>query len=283
MHRNIRLVVAYDGTDFHGWQTQPGLRTVQGLIEQALRRVVRHQVDLIGSGRTDAGVHALGHVGNFKTTCELPVDKLRHAIGSRLPKDVSIVEVRDVHPDFHATRSALCKLYRYRVFNAHRRPVECLVQRYVYHFWELIDLPAMQAAAAHLIGTKDFTSMTPAGTTRETMVRTVLRCDLERHGDEVYIDVEGTGFLWKQVRNMVGTLLAVGRGRWPPEYVTEILERRDRTAAGPTAPAQGLCLQWVRYPPELLEPGPPGFGELDKKSTDASDELINSTDDATPN
>jgi len=252
MARNIRLVVAYDGTDFHGWQTQPGLRTVQDLLEQALRRVVRHQIDLIGSGRTDSGVHAAGHVSNFRTECDLPVEKLRHAIGHRLAKDISIIDVRDVHADFHATKTAISKLYRYRVFNAHRRPVENLVQRYVYHFWEAIDLHAMRSAASHFVGTKDFSSMTPTGAVRESMVRTVLRCDVERHDDEVRIDVEGTGFLWKQVRNMVGTLLEVGRGRWPPERVAEIIERRDRTAAGPTAPPRGLCLQWVRYPPEML-------------------------------
>lgn len=254
--RNIRLVVAYDGTDFHGWQNQPGLRTVQGLFEQALRRVVRHQVNLIGSGRTDSGVHAVGHVSNFRTTCELPIEKLRHAIGSRLDKDVSIIEAAEVHPDFHATKSAESKLYRYRIFNSPRRPVERFVQRYVYHFWEPLELEAMQAGAEHLIGTMDFSAMTPVGTARESMVRTVLRCDLERHDDEIRIDVEGTGFLWKQVRNMVGTLINVGRGHWPPGRVAEIIASRDRNAAGPTAPARGLCLQWVRYPEALLRPAP---------------------------
>jgi tRNA pseudouridine38-40 synthase len=111
----------------------------------------------------------------------------------------------------------------------------------------------MRAAAVHLVGTKDFSSMIPAGIERESMVRTVLCCDIERHADEVHFDIEGTGFLWKQVRNMVGTLLNVGRGHWPPEHVAEIIERRDRTAAGPTAPARGLCLQWVRYPEKLLQ------------------------------
>ena len=254
MERTIYLLVAYDGTKFHGWQTQPGLRTVQEVIEQALRRVVRHQVQLVGSGRTDSGVHAAGHVSSFKTTCDIPPDRLRHAIGARLPKDISIVALRDVHPEFNARRSAISKLYRYRMHAARNRPVENRAQRYTYHFWERLDLQAVRAGSKYLIGEHDFTSMTPSKTVRESMVRQVLRCDVERHLDEVRIDVEGTGFLWRQVRTMVGTLLEIGRGRWSPEHVAKIIESRDRANAGPTMPARGLCLQWVRYPAPLLVP-----------------------------
>ncbi len=261
MERTIYLLVAYDGTDFYGWQNQPGLRTVQGVMEQALRRVVRHQVELVGSGRTDAGVHAAGHVSSFKTTCQIPADRLRHAIGSRLPKDVSVVALRDVAPEFNARRSAISKLYRYRIHAARSRPVEERRQRYTYHFWEPLNLDALRAGSRHFIGQKDYTSMTPRGTVRESMVREVLRCDVERHLDEVRIDAEGTGFLWKQVRTMVGTLLEVGRGKWPPEHVTEILESRDRAKAGPTVPPRGLCLQWVRYPPASLTPAQLLVGE----------------------
>ncbi|MEK6800142.1 MAG: tRNA pseudouridine(38-40) synthase TruA [Planctomycetota bacterium] len=252
MERNVSLLVAFDGTDFHGWQFQPGLRTVQETLEQALRRALRHQVGLIGSGRTDAGVHAAGHVSNFRTDCTLNPSKLRHSIGSRLPKDLSIVALRFVHPDFHATQNAVSKLYRYRIHNARSRPVETLSQRYTYHFWDPLDVDAMRQAAGHMVGTHDFSSMSASGTERDTMVRTVLRCDVERHFDEVRIDVEGTGFLWKQVRTMTGTLVNVGRGHWPPQRVAEIIASRDRTQAGPTAPARGLCLRWVRYPPALL-------------------------------
>ena len=252
MRRTFRLQVAFDGTDFHGWQNQPGLRTVQGVIEHALRRTLRHDVDLIGSGRTDAGVHAAGHVSNFTTTCEMTPEQLRHSIGSRLPEDVSITAVRPVHPEFHATRDAHSKLYRYRIHNARRGAVERLTQRCTYHFWEALDVEAMRAGGQHFIGEMDFTAMAATGGVRESMVRTVLRCDVERHLDEIRIDVEGTGFLWKQVRNMVGTLMNVGRGRWEPQRVAEILATHDRANAGPTAPALGLCLQWVRYPPHLL-------------------------------
>lgn len=254
MQRNIYLLIAYDGTEFHGWQNQPGLRTVQGLIEQAIRRVVRHQVELIGSGRTDAGVHAAGQVANFVTTNELVPERLRHAIGARLPKDVSIIDLRDVHADFHATRSADSKLYLYRVHNTSSRPVNQLTQRYTYHFWQAIEIHRMRAAARQFIGEQDFSAMASKGCSRESMVRTVLRCDVERRLDEVRISVEGKGFLYNQVRNMAGTLLEIGRGRWEPDHLLEILASKDRGQAGPTAPARGLCLQWVRYPSELLTP-----------------------------
>ena len=261
MLRTIYLLVAYDGTDFHGWQNQPGLRTVQGVLGQSLRRVVRHELAVIGCGRTDAGVHAAGHVDSFATTCEIPVNRLRHAIGSRLPEDIAIIDVRHVHPTFSARRSANSKLYRYRIHNVRGRPVERRTQRYTYHFWHPLDVERMQAAARHFVGEKDFRAMTPKGTIRESMVRKVLRCDVERHDPEVRIDVEGTGFLYNQVRNMVGTLVEVGRGYWRPEHVGEILDSRNRANAGPTAPARGLCLQWVRYPAHVLRPsdnGAPG-------------------------
>jgi tRNA pseudouridine38-40 synthase len=254
VERTICLLVAYDGNEFHGWQQQPGLRTVQGILEQALRRVVRHQVDLVGSGRTDSGVHAAGHVSSFVTTCRLPPEKLRHAIGSRLPKDVSVIAARDVAPGFHATLNAASKLYRYRIHNVRGRPVEHQRQPYTYHYWEPLDVERMGAGARHFVGEMDFSAMANAGPARETMIRRVLRCDIDRHLDEIRIDVEGTGFLYKQVRNMVGTLLNVGRGHWEPDRVAVVLSSRDRSAAGATAPARGLCLMWVRYPAELMRP-----------------------------
>jgi tRNA pseudouridine38-40 synthase len=248
VHRNICLQVAYDGTDFHGWQTQPGQRTLQGLLEEVIQRTVRHPIELIGSGRTDAGVHAAGQVCNFRTSCELACDRLRHSLGSHLAEDVAICHVCEVRPEFHATRSAESKLYQYRIYNTPHRPVERFVQRYVHHFWHPLNAGQMREAAAHFVGEMDFTSMAATGGEPESMVRTVLRCEIERHVDEIRIDVEGTGFLYKQVRNMVGTLLQVGRGIWPPEKVAEILAARDRSKGGPTAPARGLCLRWVRYP-----------------------------------
>lgn len=252
--RKVRFVVAYDGANYHGWQAQRGLATVQGILEQAARRVVRHQVDIVGSGRTDAGVHAAGQVAHLVTTCRIPAFNLLRAIGARLPKDISIVDATDVSMAFHARRSAESKLYRYRIHNARGRPVARATQPYVYHFWNTLDVGRMREAAEHFVGEMDFTAMASKGCERETMVRTVLRCDVDRRLDEVRVDVEGKGFLYNQVRNMVGTLVEVGRGRWDPPYVRTILKSRNRAEAGPTAPARGLCLQWVRYPAELYDP-----------------------------
>lgn len=250
MVRNIRLLVAYDGTEFHGWQRQPDLRTVQGCIEYAARRVVRHNMCLVSSGRTDAGVHAAGHVANFLTICEMPARNLLRAIGERLPKDLTLARVDEAPLGFHATRCALGKLYRYRIYNTSGRPVECQVHRHTFHVWHSLDLDRMRAGAKHYIGRQDFAAMASKGDQRGSTVRTVRRCDVQRHLDEVRIDVIGDGFLYNQVRNMVGTLIEVGRGHWQPDRVRDILDGRDRFQAGPTAPAKGLCLQWVQYPPD---------------------------------
>lgn len=254
MTRTIYLLSAYDGTEFHGWQRQPALRTVQAVIEDAVRRVVRHPAGLVGCSRTDAGVHASGHASSFTTSSTIEAEKLCHAIGARLPADVAVLAVRDVLQGFHATHSALGKLYRYCIHNHTDRPVPQCRQRYTYHCWHPLDVNMMAEASRHFVGQMDFSALTPVRAVRESMVRRVIRCDVERHCDEVRIDVEGDGFLYQQVRTMVGTLIEVGRGKWPPALVAEILSSRDRRRAGPTAPAHGLCLKWVRYPPELLSP-----------------------------
>jgi len=259
MQRNLGLLLAYDGSDFHGWQKQPGMRTVQEIVEQAIRRVVRHQVVVCGSGRTDAGVHASGQVANFETTCDIPCESLRKAIGSRLPKDISLFRVYQVPLGFRASADALSKLYRYTIYNHPNRPVERHRQRYVYHFWHQLQIGHMQAAAAQMVGEHDFAAFASKGSDRESTVRTILRCAVHRYYNEIYVDVEGTGFLYNQVRNMVGTLVEIGRGHWPPETVEAILACGNRSKAGPTAPARGLCLRWVRYdltrPYQATSPG----------------------------
>ncbi|UCG31545.1 MAG: tRNA pseudouridine(38-40) synthase TruA [Phycisphaerales bacterium] len=254
MRRNIMFVLAYDGTDFHGWQIQPGLRTVQGVLEETARRILRHPVEIRGAGRTDAGVHAAGQAANFQSDSEIPVTRMRHALGSRLAKDISLLRGREVDARLVASRHPLSKLYRYRVYACSDRPVNELLQRYTHHFWHPLDLERMRAGARHFVGTQDFAAMASKGSERQSTTRTVIRCEVYRRYDEVRFDIEGTGFLYNQVRNMVGTLIEVGRGHWEPDQVKEILESRDRSQAGPTAPAKGLCLQWVRYPPALLLP-----------------------------
>jgi tRNA pseudouridine38-40 synthase len=255
MPRNIRLLLAYDGTDFHGWQRQPGLRTVQEVLEQALRRVVRHQITLIGASRTDSGVHARGQVANFETTRDIPCENLRRAIGGRLPKDTSLIHVCQVPLTFRACSDPVSKLYRYTIHNTPHRPVGYLRQRYTYHFWHPLDVDPMQDAARHLLGRHDFAAFASKGSERQTTVRTILRLHVHRHYDEVHIDVEGDGFLYNQVRNIVGTLIEIGRGHWPTDKMIDILAGRDRSEAGPTAPARGLCLQWIRYDPLALTAG----------------------------
>ena len=264
VERNLKLLIAYDGTRFHGWQHQPGMDTIQGTLEQVARRVLRHNVEVAGSGRTDAGVHAAGQVASVLTSSSIPAYNVMRAVGSRLPEDISLREVVDVSLAFHARRSAESKLYRYRIHNRSGRPVEHLRHRHCYHYWHALDVARMRAAARHFVGRMDFSAMATAGCVRDSMVRTVLRCDVTRHYDEIAIDVEGEGFLYNQVRNMVGTLIEVGRGRWEPERVKGILESRARKEAGPTAPAHGLCLQWVRYPPDLLVPNGDGGPARDR-------------------
>jgi len=257
MMRNLMLTLAYDGADFHGWQQQPEIRTVQGCLEQALRRVVRHQVMVIGCSRTDAGVHAAGYVANFYATTPAPNEAVFRSVGSRLPKDMTLIHLAGAPLTFHATRSAVSKLYRYRLYAAQGRPCEVLQQRCTYHVWTPLDEDAMHEAAEHLIGMHDFTSFASVGNVRDSNIRTIHRLEIYRYGEELRFDIEGDGFLYKQVRNMVGTLIEIGRGHWPPSQAKEILDAKDRSVAGPTAPARGLCLQWVRYDIPNLPPASP--------------------------
>ena len=247
MQRNIKLTIAYDGTDFHGWQFQPGLRTVQGEIETAAKRVCGHPLTISGASRTDAGVHARGQTATFLDQSGIPVANMVRAIGHRLPLDISIVHACQVPLDLHASRSARSKLYRYHIHNSDHRPVEAMRQRYARHLWLRLDLDRVRSAAAKLVGEHDFAGMASQGSPRASTVRTLQRIGVRRVFDEVLIDFEGGGFLYNQVRNMVGTLIEIGRGHWPIERIDEILEARDRSLAGPTAPASGLCLQWVKY------------------------------------
>lgn len=252
MQRQVMFVVAYDGTDFHGWQEQPGQRTVQGVLQDAARHVLRHPLAVRGAGRTDAGVHAAGQIATFPVETTLSASRLRYAIGGRLPKDMSVVRAREVSSELVPSRHAISKLYRYRIHAATGRPVETLQHRYTYHCWTPLDIGRMRSAARHFVGRRDFAAMASKGSKRITTVREVLRCEVVRRFEEIRIEVEGTGFLYNQVRNMVGTLIEVGRGHWEVDRVVEIMASRDRREGGPTAPAKGLSLQWVRLPPHLL-------------------------------
>lgn len=251
MERNLKMLVAYDGTEFHGWQRQADVRTVQEELEIALRQVLKHPLHVDGASRTDSGVHARGQVASVRTTSVVPTLNVLRAVNHRLPADVTILHIREMPPRFHPSKAAERKLYRYRIHNGRDYPVGHHTQRYVWHVYFPLDEAALRAAAGRLRGTHDFVSFESSGNPRENTVRTISRFEVRRVGAELWIDVVGNGFLYNQVRNMVGTLVEIGRGHWSPERMDAILAARDRSAAGPTAPPQGLCLQWVQYRREV--------------------------------
>lgn len=250
--RNIKLVIAYDGSAYHGWQRQAeGIDTVQQRVEEAATAVVGHKVTVFGAGRTDAGVHATGQVANFHTPNRaIPLVGLRRAVTSRLPGDIAIVSAAGVPDAFHASRSAAGKTYRYRIGVSPRRPVEA--SRRVYHFWRSLDVCRMRQAGMRLLGRHDFRGFATSAEQRDNTVRTVFRCELAEDGGDVLVSVQGDGFLYNMVRNIVGTLVEIGRGRWPAGRIDKVLATCDRREAGPTAPPDGLTLVCVHYPPEAL-------------------------------
>lgn len=248
--RRYKLTIAYDGAAFHGWQrqTQPDghdLRTVQQVIEQALMRLCGQPIHLVGASRTDAGVHAKGQVAHFDAVCRVPIENLAHALRSRVPKDVDIIDAAIVPETFHAIRDAKRKQYRYTIHNSRKRPL--WLRHRVMHFWEPLDAALMSEAGARLVGTHDFEGFAAAGHGRDNTVRTIFDCHAEREGDAVTIVVEGDGFLWNMVRIIGGTLVEIGRGHLPPQVIDKVLESRNRADAGPTLPAEGLCLEWIQY------------------------------------
>jgi len=245
--RNIKLVIAYNGAAYCGWQRQAGgLDTVQQRIEEAAAAVARHPITVSGAGRTDAGVHAEGQVANFYTTnVGIPLRGLRRAMNSRLPGDIVVRSARQVREDFRASRSAVAKTYQYRIYVGPVRPVS--LHKQVYHYWRMLDVQAMREAGRRLVGEHDFRGLTSAAEVRRHTVRTIYRCDVALAGDLCCISVQGNGFLYKMVRNIVGTLVEIGRGHWGPERIDKILASCDRRDAGPTAPPDGLYLVCVHY------------------------------------
>jgi len=245
--RNIKLVIAYDGSAYHGWQRQAdGIDTVQQRVEEAATAVLRHPVTVHGAGRTDAGVHAAGQVANLHTTnAAVPLAGLRRAMNSRLPADIALRSAAQVPADFHASLSATGKTYQYRLHVAPVRPV--LLARQVYHYWRPLDVAAMRRAARRLVGRHDFAGFAAAADPRQDTVRTIRRCQVAQRGPETLITVRGDGFLYNMVRIVVGTLVEIGRGRWGPQRIDRVLATRDRRDAGPTAPPEGLTLLCVHY------------------------------------
>jgi tRNA pseudouridine38-40 synthase len=243
--RNVKLVVEYDGTDFAGWQRQPRRRTAQSVIEEAIRAVTGEKASVLSSGRTDSGVHAEGHVVNFRTRSRIPAERLAAAINSNLDADVVVLDAADVPLSFHATHDARSKLYRYRIALGPVRPA--LDRRYSHYVRGPLDVAAMRRAARHLVGTRDFNSFRAEGWIEKNTVRTIESIRFVRTKNALEIYFRGTGFLYMMLRIIVGTLLRVGKGKIAPGAIPAIIAARDRRAAGPTAPPQGLCLVEVRY------------------------------------
>jgi tRNA pseudouridine38-40 synthase len=243
--RNIKLVLSYDGTDFSGWQRQPDRRTVQQTLEEAIGRLTGVEPATNASGRTDAGVHALGQVVHFYSASRHAPEVFVKALNATLPHDVRIASASEMPQAFHATLDARGKLYRYVIDN---HPIADPFQtRYSHHVYQRLDVAAMHAAARSLKGRHDFHSFETHWPNRTSSVRTITHIAVNRMGDFAWIDVEADGFLYNMVRTIAGTLILVGTGRWPVGRVAEVVAAEDRRAAGPTAPPQGLFLVRVRY------------------------------------
>lgn len=243
--RNIKLTIEYDGTGYHGWQIQPNVETIQGTIEGKLAQITGEPVRLFASGRTDTGVHAMGQVAHFKTQSFLDVRSFLKGLNSLLPDDIRIKDVEEVDEAFHARFSAKGKVYEYRIFNG-----ELFSPLHRHYSWFVpgkLDLTSMREAAMKLRGCHDFSSFCSVGSDHSSPVRKIYAIDVGMGGDFIIIQVEANAFLKQMVRNIVGTLVEVGRRKLNPSQFGDILEARDRRRAGLTAPAQGLFLVRVNY------------------------------------
>jgi tRNA pseudouridine38-40 synthase len=251
----VALGVEYDGTHFHGWQAQEGTRTVQSCLEQALYRVADHRVQVVGAGRTDAGVHATVQVVHFDTRSYRSPRSWVLGANANLPRDLSVLWAVPVPEDFHARFSAIGRTYRYVILNRWTRPA-LLAHRAC---WECrpLEVDRMREAAAYLLGEHDFSSFRALACQAKSPVRTVRRLTIERQGERIYIEVTANAFLHHMVRNIAGVLIAIGLGKHPPVWAQKVLEARDRTLGGATASAQGLYLVGVEYPAHFSIPNPP--------------------------
>jgi tRNA pseudouridine38-40 synthase len=243
--RNIKLTIAYDGTDFHGWQRQPDLRTVQQVLDEAIEQLTGARPRTNASGRTDAGVHALGQVVQFLTASRHGPEVFVRALNAILPRDVRVLDACEKPQVFHATLDARSKRYRYRIDNAqYASPFEL---RYAWHVFHRLDVDVMNRAGAALLGRHDFRSFETDWPNRMSSVRTIFDVAVIREGNLVYVEVEADGFLYNMVRTIAGTLSLVGSGKRPEGWVGDVLRAENRVEAGPTAPPQGLFLVRVNY------------------------------------
>ena len=249
--KRIRLTVAYDGTNYCGWQIQPNGITIQEVLENCLEDLTGKKTEIMGASRTDAGVHALGNIAVFDTDMRMPGEKFSFALNQRLPEDIRIQKSEEVPPDFHPRYRESEKTYVYRILN---RQFPIPTQRLYAHFTYIpLDTDRMREGGSYLIGEHDFKSFCGAGAQVKTTVRTIKEVSVSKKEDLITIKIRGNGFLYNMVRIIAGSLMEIGGGMYPPEHMKEILEARDRQAAGPTAPARGLTLAEIRYPDQTAE------------------------------
>ena len=246
MKKRIKLVVAYDGTNYCGWQVQPNGETIEGVLNRELSSLLGGDIKVTGASRTDSGVHSLGNVAVFDTDTRIPPEKISYALNIRLPEDIVVQDSCEVAPDFHPRHCNSRKTYEYRILNRRFAMPTRRLDTYFYH--RPLDVERMQQAARYLEGTHDFKSFCSVNTVVEDTVRTIYTLQVIKDADDIItIRVQGSGFLYNMVRILAGTLIQVGIGAMEPEQLTEILEAKDRSASGPTAPAQGLTMMGIEF------------------------------------
>lgn len=244
--KRVKLIVAYDGTNYCGWQIQPNGLSVQEVLEKHLSDLLREEIHIVGASRTDAGVHALGNVAAFHTTARMPADRISFALNTRLPEDIRILDSREVPFEFHPRFTETVKTYEYRIFN--RKFPDPTKRLYSFFYYYPLDVERMKKAGAYLVGEHDFKSFCTAKPEVENTVRTIYSLDLSRQEDMITMRIRGNGFLYNMVRIIAGTLIRVGGGALEPEEIKNILEAKDRSLAGDTARPEGLTLVKIEYP-----------------------------------
>ena len=243
--RNIKLTIEYDGKDFNGWQKQPTKLNIQGTIEQAIKIVTGEEVDLMASGRTDAGVHAFGQVANFKTNSNIPIEKIPIALNSNLKKSIRIISAEEVDERFHSRLTCKRKTYRYVINNSEFS--SAIYRNLETHIPQKLDIEKMKQAAKYFEGEHDFKAFKASGTSSKSSVRTIYKAEVYQEGDRIMIELTGNGFLYNMVRIIAGTLVEVGFGKIEPNTIPEIIENKKRENAGKTLPPNGLYLMKVIY------------------------------------
>ncbi len=243
--RNIKLTIEYDGREFNGWQKQPNKLNIQGNIEKVISDITKEEIEIIGSGRTDAGVHALGQVANFKTNSTIPIEKFAIAINSRIKKSIVIKKAEEVDERFHSRYNCKQKTYRYIINNSETG--SAIYRNLEYNIKNHLDVEKMQEASKYFVGEHDFSAFKASGTSSKSSVRTIYSAKVEKEEERIIIELTGNGFLYNMVRIISGTLVEVGLGKIKPEQIPEIIQSKNRQNAGKTLPPYGLYLVEVNY------------------------------------